>query len=395
MEDLQTTPASGVTDAPATPDDSGAAPAAGETVNATAEAAATETVDTSNVDVGTEDTAPEHSSPEQVSRWGRLRDRAKSAETERDTLREQVAGYASIEPVREHVLGIAEGLTASEVNPVAVLEHMLAIDPVGTNHTAAYLIERFTPDAYGATPDEIRQALATVRTGAPAQVQQPATTAASQAFIPPSELALARPDLAAALTEELTFLDGAEGQGPALGEYVRSLIAENARLRAGEATRSEAEATARAAAERATIEAAKAEYAEQFSPIVRDEFAAWGVTDPVIAAELWLLVEASIEAARMDREILEEAGNLYAANRKLPAQQKAPAVEAVLRRHIGVVLNRHRGPRQQQQVAASEAARQRTAPQTPTHVPGSAAPPASQHKESLHDRLQRIYAGQQ
>ncbi len=327
--------------------------------------------------------APEHSSPEQVSRWGKLRNKAETFEKKATELEAKVAEFAPLEGVRDHAVGIVSGLTAPEPSGEEIVTHLHAIDPEGANVLAGYILTEYGTyrdnAVYGASPDEIRAALSAYRGQAPA-VQQP--TAYEQpgygqpatgplAGLPPSvvdDWDLLSPETQSYFLEQKRQFDAIAQQRVA-DEQQRDAI---------------------------TTQAAVEAYQSQFYPMIDQEVSSWGVTEPEGKIAFWRGVEASIDNVPTDRQAIEDAKKLAAQNRGVAANRAAPAIENIIKRHIGLVGNALYKDKQAAQLAETEALKAKVETKgTTSHVVGSAGAAATGgtdwDKQPLKDRLDAIF----
>jgi len=354
-----------------------------------AENTATEPVEataaTGEVDAEPGGEAPEHSSPEQVSRWGKLRNKAETAEKRVTELEAKAAEFAPLEGVRDHAVGIVAGLTAPEPSGEAIVTHLHAIDPEGANVLAGYILTEYGTyrdnAIYGANPDEIRAALQAFRGQVP--VSQPNGYDQGyelQGQQAPQQGALA--GLPASVAEDWDLLSP-ETQNYFLERERQSQAFERQRL--NEQQQRDAQVTAVA------VEA----YQGQFYPMIQHEIKEWGVTEPEGQIAFWKGVEASIDNVATDRQAIESAKRLAAQNRQYAANSQSPAIENILRRHIGLVGNALYKQRQAGQLAGTEALKARVNGTAPSHIAGSAGAAATGgqdwDKQPLKDRLDAIF----
>lgn len=330
-----------------------------------------------------EDTeAPEHSSPEQVSRWGKLRNKAETFEKKATELEAKVAEFAPLEGVRDHAVGIVSGLTATEPSGEEIVSHLHAIDPEGANVLAGYILTEYgnyrDNAVYGASPDEIRAALSAYRGQAPA-VQQPT--------------AYEQPGYGQQATGPLA------GLPPSVVDDWDLLSPETQQYFLEQKRQFDAIAQQRVADEQqrdaATMQTAVEAYQSQFYPMIEQEVSSWGVTEPEGKIAFWRGVEASIDNVPTDRQAIEDAKKLAAQNRSIAANRAAPAIENIIKRHIGLVGNALYKDKQAAQLAETEALRAKVETRGPSHVVGSAGAAATGgtdwDKQPLKDRLDAIF----
>lgn len=341
-----------------------------ETTESTAASGTTETAETESLE------APEQSSPEQKGRWAKLRDKAERAETRATDLEQKYSTFAPLEPVRDQILGLVQGLSAEMPDSDSIEDALAAIDREGANYFAGHILEKYGPyrdqQVYGASPDEIRAALTAYRSGA-APVQQ------AQQYEMPVQQRGARP---ASVTEDWDLLS------PETQAYI---AAQEARARQLDQQRQDELQQRDEGLRMQRVEA----YNAQFYPMIRQEIAdTWKVTDPEGQIAFWQGVEASIARVQADAQVIENAKKFAASERLYAANQSSAAVQNILKRHIDLVGNALYRQQQAAQIAATEAATAKAASvQPPQHVAGSTGAVASANELTpLRDRLTKIFA---
>lgn len=387
---------SGAIESTSSPDESGAATAAGTSVSAIAGEAVETPIDTTQaglVDIGEDETEPPaNSDPKKVSQWRQLREKTERAEREAADYKAKYEPLAGIEPVRDQVVALVDRMTAAEVDSDAIETQLIAIDPFASSRYAGHILLKYgdyrDKHVYGASSDEIKAALAAHR--GQGQQAPPAAQPAQAAGAPTSVLP---PQVEAELAELAEYMSP-ESMANIRQQYERTAAWEAQQEKAREAQEIERQ---KAAAD-AQVQAA-GEYMSRFVPAV-DSFFAAAKIDP--ASDLAQLVRDKAIATMKADPIAGKVNDgiqAFADGRKVAAGRHDADVTAAINRHLGLALVKIR----EAAGATAAPAQAAAAAKTPSnHITGGAKTPVpprvdttgmspAERREALKARLQETY----
>jgi hypothetical protein len=281
--------------------------------------------------------APADSRPEQKSRWARLREKAQRAEKEAAELRVALDGYSAFEPVRDAMQTLVQSLTA-ESNEVGQLhidnvekawQALADIDTIGAQNLAGYIVDAYgdyyVSRKFNASPEEIEVAL---------RLYKEENGEDGPIAVAPRRAAAS--DLETRLREEI---DGA--LSPEVAAYLKSQLS---LVEQEKARQQQQEADAMAAQQAERLREFNARFDDTFTNVMKE----WNV-DPQSGLGPTVVREAlvSIRENPKDLEIISKAQYDAAMNRRQAALSQVPTINAILSKHIGLVVNRLIGGRQQ------------------------------------------------